>query len=276
LVNLCGLLLDEMFITDNQEIMKEIEPLISKMLDMAQNRGSYLWLAETKLLQAKLSLIQMDIRKAKKLMTQAQMIADLHGLKSLAIRISDDHDSLLDQSSLWKELLKKNAPMSERIKLASINSVMDRLQGRLGIGEPEIKDEDPILLLIMSKDGIPHFNLTFKEDWDYDFLFSSFMSAFNSFSSEIFSRSIDRIKIGENTILINPVESFLVCYVMRGQSYPAQKKLSRFTEEIQSNSEIWDALNLSVKTCKMLEMNNPASFGNLVNEVFTKDPNRKT
>lgn len=96
------------------------------------------------------------------------------------------------------------------------------------------------------------------------------MSVFNIFSSEIFSKSIDRIKIGENIILINPIESFLVCYVIKGQSYPAQQRLSRFTDAIKTNVEIWDTLNKAVKTSVMLELNNPPSLGNVINEIFTQ------
>ncbi|KKK43594.1 MAG: hypothetical protein Lokiarch_25780 [Candidatus Lokiarchaeum sp. GC14_75] len=56
------------------------------------------------------------------------------------------------------------------------------------------------------------------------------------------------------TILINPVEPFLTCYVIKGQSYPALQKLTRFTEVIRENPEIWQALNKSVNTSEMLEL----------------------
>ena len=94
------------------------------------------------------------------------------------------------------------------------------------------------------------------------------MSAFNAFSGEIFSRSIDRIKIGENTILINPIEPYLACYIIKGQSYPAQQKLTRFSDTIKATAEIWEALNRAAKTSEMLELDNPPSLGSTVNEIF--------
>ena len=94
------------------------------------------------------------------------------------------------------------------------------------------------------------------------------MSAFNTFSSEIFSNSIDRVKIADNTILIKPVESFLVCYIIKGQSYPAQQKLTRFSDAVKASPEIWDALNKAAKTSEMLELDNPPSLGNIVSEIF--------
>jgi tetratricopeptide (TPR) repeat protein len=129
-------------------------------------------------------------------------------------------------------------------------------------------DERPIILLIMDKDGIPYFNHSFVENWDFSDLFSSFISAFNTFSSEIFSKSIDKIKIGENVILVNPVEPFLACYVVKGQTFEAQEKLYHFSDAIKENGEIWEALNKAVKTCELLDFNKPQSLGIIVDQIF--------
>jgi tetratricopeptide (TPR) repeat protein len=268
IINLCDLLIEELVITNNDEILKELTPLINQLLNLVKNANSYLWLAETRLLQAKLALIQMNIRDAKKLMVEAQMIADIHGLNLLAIKISNEHDSLLDQSRLWDELLQTAAPYSERIKLASIDGLISQMQGKKTLEELQVIDETPILLLIMSKDGVPHFTHSFRKDWDFEFLFSSFLSAFNSFSSEIFSKTIDRIKIGENKILINPIKTYLICYVIQGQSYPAQKKLYQFTREIEQNPDILLALKRSVKTCRSLDLDNTPMLGSVVRKIF--------
>jgi len=270
LANLCDLLLYEMVIMDNLDILNEINPLISKMLKFSENQNSYLWLTETKLLQAKLSLVKMDIRRAKKLMSEAQRIAEMHNLYLLAQRISHDQDLLLDQSPLWNELLERNAPISERIKLASLNGVLGRMQGKSAIDTPKLTKEKPILLLIMSKDGIPHFSFSFQDNIDFEPLFSSFLSAFNSFGTELFSSesSIERINIGEHRILVNHIENYIVCYVIKGQSFLAKRKLEKFTTEIRVVLEIWNALKLSVKTGRMLEMHNPPVLGKLVNQIF--------
>ena len=267
--NLCDLLLEELSMYNDPKIIDEIVPLITKGLGMAKLARNYHWLAEIKLLQAKLALMQMNTEEARRLMVQAQRIADLHGLDLLAYGISSEHDKLLEQTEVWDTFKKEEAPISERIKLASTNGVLERLQGKYAIEPPELVDEEPILLLIMDSSGATYFNHPFMANWDYSDLFSSFMSAFNTFSSEIFSRSIDRIRIGENTILINPAEPFLACYVIKGQSYPALQKLTRFTEAIRENSEIWQALNKSVKTSEMLELDKPPSLKTVITEIFS-------
>jgi hypothetical protein len=186
----------------------------------------------------------------------------------LAGAISREHDRLLEELKLWESIKKEQASVVERLKLASVDGVMERLQGRGSIEVPEISVEEPILLIIMDKGGISYFNHSFIGDWDFDDLFSSFMSAFNDFSGEMFSRSIDRIKSGEYTILINPIEPFLACYIIKGQSYPAQQKLTRFSATIKANSEIWNALTKARNTGEILQLDDPPSLGTTVSEIF--------
>jgi tetratricopeptide (TPR) repeat protein len=242
LSNLCDLLLEELSINNDPEIMDEIIPLITKSLYIAESLHNYGWLAETRLLQAKLALILMKIKEAKKFLIQAQNIAELNGLKVLASKISNEHDKLLKQVVVWDRVKREKAPMAERIELASFDGVIDRLQGKRPVEPPMLIEEEPILLLIMDNSGATYFSHPFIANWDHNDLFSSFMSAFNTFMDEIFSKSIDRVRVGDNTILINPLESFLVCYVIKGQSYPALQKLTQFSKAIRENSEIWASI----------------------------------
>jgi hypothetical protein len=133
-----------------------------------------------------------------------------------------------------------------------------------------VVDEEPILLLIMDDSGATCFSHTFMTNWDHSDLFGLFMSALNNISDEIFAKSIDRIRIDENTILMQPVEPFLACYVIKGQSYPALQKLSRFTEAIRENSEIWQALNKFVKTSEVLELDKHPALKTVIDEIFAQ------
>jgi tetratricopeptide (TPR) repeat protein len=265
---LCDLLLEELSLYNDPDIMGEIIPLLTISLDRAEAARNYYWLANIKLLQAKLALIQMNIKEAKKFMIEAQRIAELHGLFLLAWGISSEHDKLLEQVDAWEKIIKEEAPLVERIKLATPKVVLERIQGKRAVEPPKRDEEESILLLIMDNSGSTYFNYPFIANWDHSDLFSSFMSAFNTFSSEIFSKSIDRIRIGENTILINQVELFLTCYIIKGQSYPALQKLTRFTEAIRENTEIWQALNKSVKTSEMLELDKLIDLKTVIDEIF--------
>jgi hypothetical protein len=88
------------------------------------------------------------------------------------------------------------------------------------------------------------------------------------FSNEIFSKTLDRVKIGENTIIMAPFEDTFLCYVIKGQTYPAQQKLNKFLEGIKNSKDILDAVNLSFSSGAMLSMQNTPSLGELVRTIF--------
>lgn len=271
LVNLCEIFLEELSFTNNIEVLDELNPLIAQISKIAEKQNAYLWLAEIKLLQAKLALIQMQIKEAEQLITQSQQIAELHGLNLLAIRISVEHDILLQQLSTWKNLEKENAPMSERIKLASFKGVIDRMQGKRAIEPPELTHEIPILLLIIGGGGFPLFSNPFTKEWSFkNDLISGFLTAFDSFSGEIFAKRLDRAKFGEFTILMQSVSSFSICYIFKGQTYLANQKLTQFVESIQNSDIIRDTMNKYLKANRVIEIKDHPIFESLINEIFIK------
>ncbi|MFX1311570.1 MAG: tetratricopeptide repeat protein [Promethearchaeota archaeon] len=269
LVNLCDLYLEELYITNNSEVLNDLIPLINKMLQFAEKQNSYLWLSETKLLQAKLALIQMKVEEAKQLLTHAQRIAELHGLSLLASKISNEHDNLLIQLHEWENLREMDAPMSERIKLASFEGIFERMQGKRVIEPPKLTPEIPVLLLIIGEGGFPLFSHQFVKNWTFeDDLLSGFLTAFNTFSGEFFSKDLDRAKFGEHTILLRSVDTFSVCYLFKGQTYLAKQKLTKFTEKIQITDSIWNRLNKFFLTNRIVELKDLPELKSLISEIF--------
>jgi len=267
--NLCDLLLEELSMYNDPAILDEIYPLITKCLEMAEEAHNYSWLAEAKLLQAKLALIQMNIEEAKRLMVEAQRIADLHGLNLLAWGISSEHDKLLDQIDDWDTIKKKEAPMSERIKLASPDGVLERIQGRHALEPPKSVDEQSTVLLILGEGGVLIFSYPFSNEWKVDEdLFSSFLSAFTSFSSEFFSKELDRVKFGDEMMLLESIGSFSFCYLFKGQTYFARQKLTKFIEEVQKNTFLWQRLEQHYKSSQILELKESPQLESLITETF--------
>ncbi|MHA1915567.1 MAG: hypothetical protein ACW990_07895 [Promethearchaeota archaeon] len=268
LLHLCDIFLLELQTFNNQEVLSEIDPLINRLTEFAESQHSFRLMVETYLLQGKLALIQMNMGNARQLFTKAERIADKYGLHLLARTIATEHDKLLNQLEKWEILRKTNTPVSERLKYVEIDKTLDHMMGKKMLKPPDLVEEDPILLIIMSKAGNTFFNHTFIKNWDHSAFFSSFISAFNTYSSEIFAKSIDRIKIGENIISIKLVEPFMACYVSKGQSYPAIKKLIKFSESIKDKKEIWDMLNNAAQSSQELSVNSSSLLGAVVNEIF--------
>jgi len=271
LSNLCDLLLEELSMNNDPEILDEIIPLITKSLDIAETAHNYFWLAETKLLQAKLALIQMNIEEAKKLMVEAQHIADLHGLDLLAWGISSEHDKLLNQIDVWDKVKKEEAPIAERIKLASVNETIDRIQGKRAVEPPELINEMPVLLLIIAEGGIPAFSKTFTEElYIEETLISGFLTAFNAFSGELFSKGLDRAKFGDYMLIMDSVGSFSICYLFKGQTYRAKQKLTKFTRSMENTVSIWGVFKNFHKTHQTIILSENPSLESLIKEIFPR------
>jgi len=268
ILHLCDIFLIELQIYNNQEVLNDLTLLMERLMDFAEQQNSFRLLAETNLLLGKFSLIQMNMGQARQSFTKAERIADEHGLHLLARTISNEHDILLEQIEKWENFRNVKAPVSERLKYIDIDKTLNHMMGKQMMEPPDLIEEDPILLLIMSEAGSTYFKYTFIKEWDYSNLFSSFISAFNTFSSEIFSKTIDRIKIGKNTIFIKPVETFLICYVSKGQSYPAIKRLKKFSESIKAKSDIWEKLKKAAGSSQELNVDNLPLLGTMIKEIF--------
>jgi len=120
LINLCDLLLIELRMTNDLSIIEEINPYIEKLLEFSEQHRSYWVLAETHLLQAKLSLLTFDIKKAKRFLTQAKQIADRFKLTQISTKIANENNDLLEKLELWEKLKKSGASVAERFNLAQL------------------------------------------------------------------------------------------------------------------------------------------------------------
>ena len=83
-----------------------LKTTIPENKDLAKNLHSYLLLAETFLLQAKLQLLTFDLKAAKSLLTQALHICKKYGLTGLAVQITKNQDELANQLNKWEESKK--------------------------------------------------------------------------------------------------------------------------------------------------------------------------
>ncbi|MFW9943301.1 MAG: hypothetical protein ACFFFT_19860 [Candidatus Thorarchaeota archaeon] len=127
IIDLCDLFLIELRITNDLEIIGEIQPFIQELLDIAEKQHMYLILAQTYFLEAKLSLLTVDLKKAKRFLTQAQKIAERFGYTEVAEKIADEQFKLLKQTDIWEKLKEIDAPLNERIKLARLNEQIEEI-----------------------------------------------------------------------------------------------------------------------------------------------------
>ncbi len=271
LIDICDLYLKELKLTNDLTIIDEINPFIIKLQKVAKKEKTYTISAKTNLLQARIALIQMNMGDARRFLSQAQQIADENRYHHLAQIISIEHDNLIGQLDVWEKLKKANAPLSERLDLASMKVIMDIILESRPVKLPELIDEVPVLLLIIAEGGVPAFSNQFAEDWDIeDGFISNFLTAFNTFSEEVFSKGLDRAKFGEFTLVMDSIGNFTVCYLFKGQSYLAKQKLINFAHRLQNTTPLWDVFTNYHQTHQAITLSENPALESLLREIFVK------
>lgn len=271
LIYLCRILIDKASQTNNPEILNEIKSINNRLQKIAENKHSYRTLVYAYFLQAKLALVEEDIEGARNLLTQAQQVADWHNLDILARIISREHDILLEEAEKWERVQKTKSPLSIRLDLASLEAVFDKILDNRLAKIPELTHEEPVLLLIIAEGGVPAFSNIFTEDWSFENGFiSNFLTAFNTFSEEVFSKGLDRAMFGEYMLIMDSVGPFSICYLFKGQSYLAKQKLIQFAHRVQNTSSIWEVLQNFDKTRKTILLSENPVLESLITEIFLK------
>ncbi|MFX1489257.1 MAG: tetratricopeptide repeat protein [Promethearchaeota archaeon] len=268
-IHLCDILLTEYRIDNDSEILAELNHYITKLLTIAEKQQSYLVFCETFILQAKIALLNFDVKSARLFLTQAQRIAESYNMKRLALKISHEHDELLRQINIWEKLKKSGAPLSERWKLAGLNEQMEHMVKKRIIEVSETTKEDPVMLLILTEGGNLLFSKKFIEDFSFeDDILGGLLTTINYIISEVFSEGLDRAVFGRYTLLMLPLQSFLVCYVFKGNSYYAHHKINNFIDSIQNDNLIWQSLQKFLKKSKSVQAYNIPSLESLITEIF--------
>ncbi len=127
MIHLCDLLLAELKLTGEDELIADISQLTKQLLEIAKLQSSPYLLAETYLLQSKLALVEMNIGRANKLLTQAQAIAEEMRLKRLEEVLSNERKLLDSHMKKW-DLIVKDAPSKqEMIELSKLDALIERM-----------------------------------------------------------------------------------------------------------------------------------------------------
>lgn len=69
---------------------------------------------------------------------------------------------------------------------------------------------------------------------------------------------------------MKPVESCSVCYVFKGQSYPAKQKLTNFVGSIKNNSMLWQSFERFNETSQVAELKDLPQIEILIKEIFLR------
>jgi tetratricopeptide (TPR) repeat protein len=269
LVHLCDLLLAEFRINNDMEVFKEINNYIEILLSIAEASRSYLIFCDTFILQAKLALLNFDLKAARRFLTQAQKIAESYGITRLAMKISHEHDELIKQSKMWENFKDLDLSLIERWRLAGLNEQIEKMVKKQIDEVPELTIEKPVLLLIVSEGGIPLFSHSFVEDKLFEsHLFAGFLSTIDYFIKEMFSEGLDRAVFGDHTLIMKSMPPFFISYIFKGNSYYALQKADNFIEKVQNDEHIWKRLLKFFQANQSVQLDDVPKLDSLVSEIF--------
>ncbi|MBD3190385.1 MAG: hypothetical protein GF308_07060 [Candidatus Heimdallarchaeota archaeon] len=164
---------------------------------------------------------------------------------------------------------KESVSLFHRLDNSNLTAHIAQLLRKMPRESISLENEEPILLTIMKKEGPTVFTHPFINEWTVNSqLFGGFLSAFNSFSGEFFSTSVDRAKFGEYTLLMYSLSPFILCYVIKGNSYVAQKRLELFAETIQQYSDLWEDILQTARVNNTIQLDQFPRLKDLINEIF--------
>jgi hypothetical protein len=126
LLSLSELLIIDLGKTGDKEILTKLQKYILELYSLATKNNSYLLIVETLLLQSKLALVELDIKKAQQLLEQANKIADDKGLKRLITIIAQEKESFNNVKEKLQKFDKED-PLDKKIEVINfekrINSI---------------------------------------------------------------------------------------------------------------------------------------------------------
>jgi len=124
---LCDLLLSELRMTGDDETFLRVRNLTDGLLEIARAQSSYSLLAKTYLLQSKLALVDLDVDKAKELLSNAMEISQEKGLHMLTRAVKREETLLNNQLQKWESILELNPTKREMVDFTHLSSYIDRM-----------------------------------------------------------------------------------------------------------------------------------------------------
>ncbi|MHA1433517.1 MAG: tetratricopeptide repeat protein [Candidatus Heimdallarchaeota archaeon] len=270
-LSLVEVLLFELKESGNNDLLKEVKEHIDDILNLAKKQHSMILFAQGYWFKSQLALLEFNIQEAKQFLNQAQLTAEEWGITTLASRISADYDTLLDQVEEWEQLIQREAPIAERFETAKLQEFLMRVFRGSRLDSTTLPEEEPIMLLFLKPSGLPLYSRNFMEEDKIDeSLISGFLSAINSFGKQAFDARglIERIKHRDYTIILQMLEPYLICYVFKGQSFSALKRVSELISELRRQNTLWKNLESLLDSTEMMPKDNQIVLDQIIEKVF--------
>ncbi|MCG3257901.1 MAG: tetratricopeptide repeat protein [Candidatus Heimdallarchaeota archaeon] len=128
LLQLSELLLTELKETSNKRYLTKLQKNISKLIEIGTENNFPLIIVESLWFKSQLSLLNLDIDKARELLSQALDIAERKGLNRLALKITNSKEQMIRQKIELEELEKESPTISRRMEIVKVENGFKELK----------------------------------------------------------------------------------------------------------------------------------------------------
>ena len=270
LFDLCDIYLIKIKENNELDLLKSLEQILINLEELAQTQKSPLLHSQILLLKANFALIELQIDEAKKLLEQAQAIADEMGITRLATMISNEYDHLLEQMNSWEYFTLKLPNIADRMELTHLEDMMENLmKNRTSYAEISDEEESPSIFLIMDKDGHVLFSDNFEHVPVQMDLTQGIISTIHNFLEEEQQiKRIQRLKFNDYTLVLHQNNDLILCYVFEGKSYPAVQKFKQLINDYGTFNDFWGKLHQKINAKEELNLEDRSKFTDYLESIF--------
>jgi tetratricopeptide (TPR) repeat protein len=272
ILNLCECYILNLKLSHDESLLEELNILIERLQEISVSELTYPLLIQSYRFQAQIALLGLDISKAKELLEKAQNLAEEKEIDLLALKISNEHDLLLEKLEEWESFTQRLPAIAEIMGLTHIEIALEEMIKRKGIivGESIIEEEDPCFLVILTQAGSILFMEQFKTEMNEEIINQFSEKIATRRIKDISGRKIERMIYQDFTCLLKQLDKIVICYSFIGKSFNGIKKLNEFSNLVQQDSQVWDILNSLDLTKQTLDSSSRITISKFIDNVFIK------
>ena len=262
LLNYAELLFDEMDrFSPTMDIISDLESVLNHLLEVSREDRIFTILTQTLILAAKVNILENNPEMAIAQFEESIRIAKDQGMTYIAKKASELYDqslpllTILQTSNDWTiyDIFERMNPKRTLKRIKSFEKITEDLK------------EYPVLFFIINPGMSLLYSYKIDEALSFDEnLIGNFLTAISAFGTEIFDSQdeINRIQIGDRTIIFQSHREFLFTYTFIGPSYGAIEKLNILITEIMDD----DLFSHFFKTIHSID--NIKELDQLINRIF--------
>lgn len=122
LLQLSELLLVELKETSDKKYLNKLEKSISKLIEIGTKNHLPAVIIECLWFKSQLAMLELDVDKARELLTQALNTAESKGYNILALKITNSKEQIIKQTMALEEIGKDKAPIAKRMEIIRVEN----------------------------------------------------------------------------------------------------------------------------------------------------------